>query len=44
MTITYGSSGYIDEEIWLVLAKLSYFFRRLCAKELDIKVIKELEE
>ena len=36
--------GYIQEDIWLVLAKLSYFFRRLCAKELDIKVIEELEE
>ena len=35
--------GYIDEQIWLVLAKLSYFFRRLCAKELDVAVVKELE-
>src|SRR4051812_43880714 len=27
--------GYIHEEEWLVLAKLSYFFRVLCAKELS---------
>ena len=36
--------GYVDEEIWLVLAKLSFFFRQLCAKELDRDVVAKLEE
>ena len=36
--------GYVDEEIWLVLAKLSFFFRQLCAKELDRAVVAKLEE
>jgi hypothetical protein len=27
--------GYVPEHVWLVLAKLSYFFRQLCAKELS---------
>ncbi|KAM3318013.1 hypothetical protein ACQJBY_035636 [Aegilops geniculata] len=36
--------GYVSEEIWRVLAELSYFFRQLCAKELDPKVIEMLEK
>ena len=36
--------GYVDEETWLVLAKLSYFFRQLCAKELDRKLVEKLDE
>ena len=36
--------GYVDEKIWLVLAKLSFFFRQLCAKELDKVVVAKLEE
>ena len=35
--------GYVDEDIWLVLAKLSFFFRQLCAKELDKQVVAKLE-
>jgi len=35
--------GYVPEHVWLVLAKLSYFFRQLCAKELSSTVITELE-
>jgi hypothetical protein len=36
--------GYVPEHVWLVLAKLSYFFRRPCAKELSKSVIEELEK
>jgi hypothetical protein len=36
--------GYVPEHVWLVLAKLSYFFRQLCAKELSKTVIIELEK
>ena len=36
--------GYVSEDIWWVLAELSYFFRQLCAKELDPKVIEKLEK
>jgi hypothetical protein len=36
--------GYVPEHVWLVLAKLSYFFRQLCAKELSKTVITELEK
>ena len=35
--------GYVDEDIWLVLTKLSFFFRQLCAKELDKQVVAKLE-
>jgi len=35
--------GYVPEHVWLVLAKLSYFFRQLCAKELSSTIITELE-
>jgi hypothetical protein len=36
--------GYVPKHVWLVLAKLSYFFCRLCAKELSKSIIKELEK
>jgi hypothetical protein len=36
--------GYIPEEDWLVLAELSYFFRVLCAKELSVQVVKDMEK
>jgi hypothetical protein len=35
--------GYVPEHVWLALAKLSYFFRQLCAKELSQKVVEDLE-
>jgi hypothetical protein len=35
--------GYVPEHVWLVLAKLSYFFHQLCAKELSQTVIADLE-
>jgi hypothetical protein len=36
--------GYVLEHVWLVLEKLSYFFRRLCAKELSKSIIEELKK
>jgi hypothetical protein len=36
--------GYVDEETWQVLAELSFFFHLLCAKELDIEVVKKLDQ
>jgi hypothetical protein len=36
--------GYVDEQTWLVLAELSYFFHQLCAKELDREVVKKLDK
>jgi len=36
--------GYVPENVWLVLAELSFFFRQLCAKELSRTVIDELEK
>jgi hypothetical protein len=30
--------GYLDEEIWEVLAELSYFYRQLCAEEIKKKI------
>jgi hypothetical protein len=36
--------GYVDEQTWLVLVELSYFFCRLCAKELDREVVKKLDK
>ena len=35
--------GFIDHDIWLTLSELSFFFRQLCSKELDIEIVKELE-
>jgi hypothetical protein len=36
--------GYVPEHIWMVLAELSFFFRQLCAKEISLKVVEELEK
>jgi hypothetical protein len=36
--------GYVPKPLWLVLAKLSYFFRQLCAKELSWTVVDDLEK
>jgi hypothetical protein len=35
--------GYVPEHVWLALAKLSYFFHQLCAKELSQTMIVDLE-
>ena len=36
--------GYVPEKTWRVLARLSFFFRQICARELDTKVIEKLDE
>jgi hypothetical protein len=36
--------GFLPENIWQVLAELSYFFRQLCAKELSLTVVEALEK
>jgi hypothetical protein len=36
--------GYLDDDVWMVLAKLSHFYRQLCAKEIKKEMIKKLEE
>ena len=35
--------GYLHDHVWLVLPELSNFFRQLCAKELSLKVVEEME-
>jgi hypothetical protein len=30
--------------VWLTLAELSFFYRQLCSKELEIEKVKKLEE
>ena len=35
--------GYLPDQVWQVLAELSFFFRHLCAKELSLTVIEEME-
>jgi hypothetical protein len=35
--------GYVPKNIWQVLAELSFFFRQLCAKEIDPVVISSME-
>ncbi|KAL6842985.1 hypothetical protein ACP4OV_027298 [Aristida adscensionis] len=36
--------GFLPESIWLTLAELSFFFRQLCAKELNKEVVSSLEK
>jgi hypothetical protein len=36
--------GYLDDDVWMVLAKLSHFYRQLCAKEIKKEMMKKLEE
>ena len=35
--------GYLPNQVWQVLAELSFFFRQLCAKELSLSIIEEME-
>jgi hypothetical protein len=35
--------GYFDDVVWMVLAKLSYFYRQLCAKEITVEMMHKLE-
>ena len=36
--------GYFPDQIWQVLAELSFFYRKLCAKEIDLTEIKTMEQ
>jgi hypothetical protein len=36
--------GYFPEAIWQVMAELSFFYRQLCAKEIDSSVIVAMEQ
>ena len=36
--------GYVPDHVWQVLAKLSYFFHQLCAKELSRAVVADMEK
>ena len=36
--------GYVPKNVWKVLAELSFFFCQLCAKEVSVKVVEELEK
>jgi hypothetical protein len=35
--------GYVPEDVWQVIAELSFFFCQLCAKEIDPVVISSME-
>jgi hypothetical protein len=36
--------GYLNDDIWEALARLSYFYRQLCAKEIKKDVMEKLEK
>jgi hypothetical protein len=36
--------GYLDDDVWMVLAELSHFYRQLCAKEIKKEIMEKLEE
>jgi hypothetical protein len=36
--------GYLDDDVWKVLAELSYFYRHVCAKEIKKDMIEKLEK
>ena len=36
--------GFVPEQTWRVLSRLSFFFRQICARELDTKVIEKLDK
>jgi hypothetical protein len=35
--------GYLDDEVWRMLAELSYFYRQICAKEISRSLMEEFE-
>lgn len=35
---------YVNDEVWMVLAELSYFCRQLCAKEITVEMLGMLEK
>jgi hypothetical protein len=36
--------GYLDDDVWTTLAKLSHFYRQLCAKEIKKDMMEKLED
>jgi hypothetical protein len=36
--------GYLYDDVWIVLAELSHFYRQLCAKEIKKEMMEKLEE
>ncbi|WVZ52092.1 LOW QUALITY PROTEIN: hypothetical protein U9M48_003184 [Paspalum notatum var. saurae] len=36
--------GYFDDELWKLIAELSYFYRQLCAKVISKKLMRKLEK
>jgi hypothetical protein len=36
--------GYVHQDVWKMLAELSYFYRQLCAKEIKKEMMEKLEE
>jgi hypothetical protein len=36
--------GYLNDEVWMVLVKLSYFYRQLYAKETVVEMMEKLEK
>jgi hypothetical protein len=36
--------GFLENNVWLTLAELSFFYRQFCSKELEIEKVKKLEE
>ena len=36
--------GYLNDDVWSTLAELSYFYRRLCAKEIMKGMMEKLEK
>jgi hypothetical protein len=35
---------YLDNAVWMVLVKMSYFYRQLCAKEIAVEMMEKLEK
>jgi hypothetical protein len=33
---------YLDDDVWMALAKLSHFYRQLCAKEIKKEMMEKL--
>jgi hypothetical protein len=36
--------GYLNDDVWKVLAELSHFYRQLCAKEIKKEMMEKLEK
>jgi hypothetical protein len=36
--------GYLDDDVWMMLAELSHFYRQLYAKEIKKDMMEKLEE